>query len=145
MKINWGTGIIISFILFAGFIGYLAIRIQTHPDYEHDLVVKNYYEEELHYNQKRQAQSNASEWSANLQLEKATEYLNVFELPSNQDIKIKGYCPSDSKKDFYLSQKTDSMGVLRLSHRNFIQGNWTLTFFWTAADQEFEIVTPYYH
>ncbi len=57
MKINWGTGIIISFILFAGFIGYLAIRIQTHPDYEHDLVVKNYYEEELHYNQKRQAQS----------------------------------------------------------------------------------------
>ena len=49
MKINWGTGIILAFIGFIGFILYFVINASTDVKYRHDLVSQNYYEEELNY------------------------------------------------------------------------------------------------
>ena len=116
MKINWGSSIIISFILFGSFIGYLAYTIQTHSDYNYDLVHENYYQQELSYNENRIAQTNAKQWANTLQIKKEKETLKLFYLPPLQKIAIKGYCPFDSKKDFMVEIKTDSIGILRLSN-----------------------------
>jgi len=145
MKINWATSIIISFILFASFIGYFAFTIQTHDDYDYDLVTKNYYQEELNYNKNRIAQTNAKQYREALQIEKGSENLKLLNLPSSKKLKIKGYCPSDSKKDFLVEAVTDSLGILILSNQYFIEGNWTLTLNWNENNQAFQLEKKYYH
>lgn len=49
MKLNWGTGIVIAFIGFIAFIMYFIITMSVNANYDHDLVVENYYAEELAY------------------------------------------------------------------------------------------------
>ena len=46
MKINWGTGIAIFYTLFASVLVMVVIKSKQ---YDHSLVVDNYYEEDLHY------------------------------------------------------------------------------------------------
>ena len=48
-KINWGTGIVIAFVLFISFILYFVIKTSTDTTYEYDLVAKDYYKDELEY------------------------------------------------------------------------------------------------
>ena len=59
MKINWGTGIILAFIGFIGFILYFVINASTDVKYRHDLVSPNYYEEELNYQHEIDGEQNA--------------------------------------------------------------------------------------
>ena len=47
MKINWGTGIVLAFIGFIGFILYFVIRMSTDDSANHDLVTEEYYKKEL--------------------------------------------------------------------------------------------------
>ena len=49
MKINWGTGIVLAFIGFIGFILYFVIRMSTDDSANHDLVTEEYYKKELSY------------------------------------------------------------------------------------------------
>ncbi len=49
MKINWGTGIVIAFVLFISFILYFIIKASTQDKYDFDLVSDSYYEDELNY------------------------------------------------------------------------------------------------
>ena len=46
MKINWGTAIVIAFILFAAFLTYFMIKSAQHPD---TLVTDDYYNQEIAY------------------------------------------------------------------------------------------------
>jgi len=145
MKINWATGIIISFILFGGFIGFLVYIIQTHDDFQYDLVVKNYYEEELNYNKNRISKANASTWAKSIRILKEESSLKILNLPPLQKLHIKGYCPYDSQNDFLIEAKTDSIGIVNLSNSYFIEGNWTLTFYWNVEDIAFQIEKKYFH
>ena len=47
MKINWGTAIVIAFVCFISFIMYFVISMSTDKKYDHDLVVEDYYGQEL--------------------------------------------------------------------------------------------------
>ena len=50
MKFNWGTGVVIAFILFISFIMYFVISMNTDKSLDHDLVDENYYKQELEFN-----------------------------------------------------------------------------------------------
>ena len=47
MKVNWGTAIVIAFVGFIGFIMYFVVNMATNDKYDHDLVVEDYYQQEL--------------------------------------------------------------------------------------------------
>ena len=49
MKINWGTGIVIAFVLFISFILFFVIKASTQKKYNYDLVSEEYYKDELNY------------------------------------------------------------------------------------------------
>ena len=46
MKISWGTGIVIAFALFMGFILFFVLRVQSDHQYDNELVVEDYYKQE---------------------------------------------------------------------------------------------------
>ena len=46
MKINWGTGI---FIFYSLFVGALVFQLVKSFQYDNSLVVENYYEKDLNY------------------------------------------------------------------------------------------------
>ncbi len=49
MKFNWGTGIVLAFIGFIGFIMYFIVSMHTDTKYDHDLVTEDYYKQELEF------------------------------------------------------------------------------------------------
>ena len=46
MKINWGKGIVIAFILFISFILYFVFKVQSDSQYDNEMVTEDYYRKE---------------------------------------------------------------------------------------------------
>ena len=86
MKINWGTGIVLAFIGFIGFILYFVVRMSTDDRANHDLVTEEYYKKELTYQKQIDASKTATEMGANLTVEKTDEGL-VISFPERFDPK----------------------------------------------------------
>ena len=49
MKINWGTGVVIAFVLFMSFILYFVFTVQSNSKYDNELVVDEYYKHDAHF------------------------------------------------------------------------------------------------
>ena len=61
MKINWGTSIVIAFILFMSFIFYFIIKVQTNSLYNNELVVEEYYKHDAHFGEEMVKVQNAED------------------------------------------------------------------------------------
>ncbi len=59
MKINWGTGIVIAFALFITFILYFVFKVQSDSQYDNELVVEEYYKQELKFENQMEKEQNA--------------------------------------------------------------------------------------
>ncbi len=59
IKINWGVGLLIGMGAFICFIMYFVITMLSSKEFDHDLVVEDYYKEELHYQEDIDAEKNA--------------------------------------------------------------------------------------
>ncbi len=53
MKFNWGTGIVITMLLFMGFILSFVWKATFNPKYDHTLVSEEYYQEDIHYQKEK--------------------------------------------------------------------------------------------
>ena len=90
MKINWGTGIVIGMALFISFIMYLVINMLTDKKFDHDLVTEEYYQEELHYQEEINAETNAFSLEENI-TDKRVKDGWLIEFPENLELsKISG-------------------------------------------------------
>ena len=131
MKINWGTGIVIGFIVFIGFILFLVITMVNTS--HHDLVTKDYYQDELQYQDEIDAEENANKLSINVQSKRTPEgYLLIF--PENLDLKkIKGnvflYRPSNKLLDFDLPLVLSETNLL-IPDKRLLEGRWNITVKW---------------
>ena len=77
MKINWGTGIVLAFVAFIGFILFFVVKMSTDNRANHDLVTEEYYKAELGYQKEIDAETNTKNLSAKLELKKTPEGLLV--------------------------------------------------------------------
>ncbi len=133
MKINWGTGIVIAFVVFIGFIMFLIVLMMTDKKLNHDLVTEEYYEEELAYQEEIDAETNSQLLSENIVITKTINgYLIVF--PKNLDYsKIEGkvslYRPSNKNLDFDLPL-IFSDNKLLIPDNRLIEGRWDISVIW---------------
>lgn len=133
MKINWGTGIVIAFVVFIGFIMFLIVMMMTDNKLNHDLVTEEYYEEELAYQEEIDAETNSQLLSENIVITKTINgYLIVF--PKNLDYsKIEGkvslYRPSNKNLDFDLPL-IFSDNKLLIPDNRLIEGRWDISVIW---------------
>lgn len=133
MKLNWGTGIVISIIAFMSFIMYFVITMSTKQGYNHDLVTEKYYQKELDFQQNIEATKNAKRLKNNLTVTKSKEGLTI-NFPKDFDYnKIKGkmflYRPSNKQLDFEIPLSLSNTNLLVPENR-LLGGRWNITISW---------------
>lgn len=139
MKFNWGHGIALFYGTFA--VTLLAVVIKT-TQYDHSLVTKEYYAEDLAY----QEQYNKLENSRNLKQplkvwkDEASRSLSIRFPEGLENItgEVTFYRPSDSDKDFTVPFQLQEGHVLQYDTKDMISGLWTVKVDWKAGQ------TPYY-
>ncbi len=140
MKINWGTGIVLAFIGFIGFILFFVIRMNMDDRANHDLVTEEYYKKELAFQKEIDAEKEANALPYQLQIEKAEEGLMIL-FPEDMDpTKISGtvslYRPSNKHLDFDLPISLSNAHLL-IPDKRLLDGRWDINISWTYKGKEY--------
>jgi len=133
MKINWGTSIVIAFILFIAFIMYFVISMMTNKKLDHDLVTEQYYEQELLHQQEIDKENNAKKLIENVSWKKTNDGI-LISFPKNLDYKnITGkvflYRPSNKKLDSEISISLSDNQML-IPKTLLLDGRWNIKVDW---------------
>lgn len=142
MKFNWGTGIVLSFVVFIIFILYFVYLASTDNKANHDLVTKEYYKEELNYQQEIDAGNNAQPYAAEIKMEKTPEGLKIV-FPGDFPFEGKKgtvslYRPSNKQLDFDLPVSLSNTHLL-IPDKRLLDGRWDIKILWTSGDKDYLI------
>ena len=133
MKLNWGTGIVLSFIGFIAFILYFVINMITNEKYNHDLVTEDYYKAELEYQNDIDKETNSKSLSKSITYKKTDEGLVVYFPEDLQPEKIEGklflYRPSNKQLDFETTLSLSKSHLLIPDNR-LVDGRWNIKIDW---------------
>ncbi len=141
MKINWGTGIVIGMLAFISFIMYFVVTMMSSSDYDHDLVVEDYYKAELHYQQDIDAQENAFALNEQISLERRGESLIII-FPEGIDLEntmgtVSLYRPSNKKLDFSIPFSEIKSSEFEIPADQLVNGRWNVNVTWKNDEKEF--------
>lgn len=139
MKLRWGTAIVLSFILFIGFMGYMAFQILKKPELQHHLVTANYYQKEQTLNALIQGKKNGLLWSQNLSHKVEETFIRLGALPKGQRVYVVGYCPSDASRDFELETQVSHTSEILIPREYFGAQQWEIRLRWQRNDSLFVI------
>ncbi|PID56941.1 MAG: hypothetical protein CR986_09690 [Ignavibacteriae bacterium] len=133
MKLNWGTGITITIIVFT-LTSLIFIYFATTQDI--NLVRDDYYEAEVNFNKKMETVKLTKTLSEEIKIKTTQNYIEIqfpAKFPHN---KIKGvinlYRPSDRKKDLSLNIQTDSTNLQLINTKKIIRGMWRINIDWSV-------------
>lgn len=140
MKINWGTGIVLAFMGFIGFILYFVINASTDVKYQHDLVSPDYYEEELNYQYEIDGEQKAILEKFFPKIILNTKSLD-FIFPSEKlaydfDGHIILYRPSNKKLDLKIPI-TLKDSIMKVSLEHLVPGRYDIKVFWVNSGQNY--------
>jgi nitrogen fixation protein FixH len=134
MRFHWGHGIVVSFVLFIGFIGYFVWRMTTDENANHELVTQSYYEKELRYQEEIDALQATVREGYGLKINRAPEGLTVtFPAECNpQEIQgtVSLYRPSDRHLDSDLNVDLSKTFML-IPDSRLLDGRWDIEVDWT--------------
>lgn len=133
IKFNWGTGIVIAFTFFIGFILFFVIKVQTNHQYDNELVVEDYYKKERILQAKLDREQNAADLNDKVTVTQDDKNIKI-EFPSDFDAtqitgKVSLYRPSDQKLDFELPVSI-SVPYLLIPKSNLAGGRWDISVEW---------------
>ncbi len=141
MKINWGTAIIIAFVLFISFILFFVVKASTDKKYDYLLVSKEYYKDELNYQNEIDKYNNTKDLGIEIKFKKTPEGLEINFPQSYQTEHIQGnvslYRPSNQGLDknipFVLSKRT----TLLIPDQMLVDGRWDIKISWSENNKEY--------
>lgn len=134
---NWGNKLVLVFVLFALLIGTLVYKAM-HTKYE--LVSKDYYKEELRYQDKIDGKNNAAKIGRVAVTQDAEAVL--IDLPAEmKGRKVEGeawfYCKTDAQKDRKIALQTDTGGRQVILKKQLARGAFELKLNWQAGDEKY--------
>lgn len=148
MKINWGTGIVIAFVLFISFILYFVFQMTFSSEYDDEMVLDDYYQEEYVFQQAIDAQQNGQALKQNIEISKDSEtiYVNFPEEFDHKNItgKIHMYRPSDKRLDFTVPIKLEGSSYAIPSEK-LAKGKWEITINWQHDDIDYRYKKTVYN
>ena len=135
---NWGNRLLITFIIFGAGILYLVYR-SMNTNFE--LVEKDYYKSELHYQQVIDGSNRADALHSSVKLEQRENYI-LLQLPEEMKNKeITGdvlfYCSYDEKKDKKFILKVDNEGTQVFQKGAITPGNYTVKINWSIDSNNY--------
>ncbi|MFT3796453.1 FixH family protein [Flavobacterium sp.] len=142
MKINWGTSIVIAFVLFMAFIGYFIVKVQSNSKYDNELVVEEYYKHDAHFDDELVQFQNAQDLKIQPSISTTTEGVKIVFpkaiFPQEIEGKVSLYRPSAKRLDFELPFKISGSTVL-IPKSDFAGGNWDMTLTWTYENKTYAV------
>ena len=134
MKINWGTGIVIAFALFMTFILFFVFKVQSDSKYDNELVVEEYYKQELKLEDQMSREQNAKDMVEKVIISASEDGIAIV-FPANYDsTKIQGkvslYRPSNQKLDFEVPISLSGPHLL-IPKSNLVGGRWDISLDWS--------------
>ena len=90
MKINWGTGITIALVAFMLFILSFVYKTFTNSKYDHHIVSKTYYNDELNYQKEIDAEQNLENLSSKIVLKNTDKGVEIIFPEEFKDKKLEG-------------------------------------------------------
>ena len=139
MKFNWGTGLVIFFILFVGTLAFVLYQSSQVHD---SLVVKNYYDEDINYQQHYNKKQNTADLDIKVRAEYKKENKEVVLTFPTDSVSITSgkillYNPysefSDVKYDFNLGKET----IYKIPVDQIKPGRWKIKIDWKQGDKEY--------
>lgn len=141
MKVNWGTGLVIGMLAFISFIMYFVVTMLSSKEYEHDLVVEDYYKEELHYQQDIDAERNALNLKENISVKRENGKL-ILVFPENMNTEeMEGviflYRPSNKSLDFEIPFSQVTTKQFLIPENKLVEGRWNVSVNWNHKGKEY--------
>ena len=140
MKINWGTGIVLAFIGFIGFIMYFIIQMSVNKKYDHDLVVEDYYKQELQFQNDINKEENSKSLKENVYWVKTDEGLLITFPKDLNENEIKGkvflYRPSNKQLDFEIPISISNHNLL-IPDSRLLDGRWNIKIDWKYKESSY--------
>lgn len=137
---NWGKGIIITFIIFAGI---LTTMVVISMKQEVGLVAPDYYKQEIAYQEQIDRVNNYSQLEEKPSLSVDRNDLDVviaFSKGQFQSItsgEVLLFRPSHMGLDELHKLKLDSKGEHRINVSQLLKGRWKVKFSWQMNDKEY--------
>jgi len=133
MKINWGTGIVIAMIAFMSFILYFVVKMFTDDKYQYDLVVEEYYKQEIGFQDELNAEKNAMELSENVIIVQTANGV-MIDFPKNEgsstiDGVVTFYRPSNKNLDFTKPINLEDQKMF-IPKNEIAAGRWNISVRW---------------
>jgi hypothetical protein len=130
---SWGNKILIVFISFAGLISYMVYRCTQVPI---SLVTKDYYKDELAYQQIIDESHNANELGNKIRFMQGNQYLTIAFPQEIENQSIRGeiifYRPSDDKKDLKWKLELSSNRIQLFDLKKFFPGHYMAKIRWES-------------
>jgi nitrogen fixation protein FixH len=145
MKINWGTGIAIFYIVF---VVALVVQVYKSTQYDNSLVSEQYYADDLAYQQHYVKLVNSQQLEQDLIIkeDKKSDQV-ILQFPANLPNlggEIHLFCPSNSHQDVRVEVDVDDKHRQIISTEGLQRGLWRIKVDWTSGSKEFykeEVVT----
>jgi hypothetical protein len=136
---NWGNKLLLTFIAFACGMGYLIYR-SVNTNFE--LVDKDYYKNELRYQEVIDATNSANALSSQVILEQTPDGHVILQLPEemknkNIDGTVFFYCAYDAAKDKNFELRTSSDGIQLFDANTIHPGNYTVRVSWSSDGKKY--------
>lgn len=134
---NWGNKLILVFVGFAALMGTMVYKAMNT---RFELVSKEYYQDELRYQDKIDGRTNAATIGA-VTIHEDEQYL-VFQFPEEmKGQQIKGeawlYCKTDAVKDLRFPLTIDEDGRQLLERKKLTANKYQLKLSWEAAGKKY--------
>lgn len=133
---NWGKSIVLAFVLFAAFIGTL-VTVCIRQDVS--LVSKDYYQEELVYQQQIDRENNTRALAVKpaIFVEQGAVRIEFSQLSQLDQGSLTLFCPANARldKQFQLSRTTETSAVLPTG--NMQPGMYKAQMRWRMEDKEY--------
>ena len=133
MKINWGWSLAIAMGLFMIFILSYVFKVQSDSTYDHEMVVEDYYKQEIGFQKEIDKKQNAENLAEKVRVTVTEQGIEIqfpsSFTPENIKGKISLYRPSSQKLDFDKSISISTSNLL-IPKTNLVDGRWDITIDW---------------
>lgn len=139
-KNNWKIGILIAFVLFISFILFFVTKVTTDKDYQYNLVKKDYYKDELEYQEKIDKLTNAKNLKKKLVIEKKSDGILIKFPAEFQNKQVRGmvhlYRPSNQSLDRVIPLTLSNLTLL-IPKKMLVNGRWDIHVEWSCEQTKY--------
>lgn len=142
MTLNWGHKLTIFICAFAGMMIVLVYK-STQTNF--DLVTKEYYKDELKYQEVIDGTKRANELATKASVARSGEQVSIRLPEELKGLHISGtawfYCAADAKRDIKVPLAVDAEGQQQVSSKLLQPGKYTVKLSYTAGNQQYNSET----